>query len=559
MLDELVISLDALGDVELLEGLFHAVQGNSERAGAALDGASGHGRPPEPDVAATPVPAPALRHRVLILLPAADALPSAGPRARADPRLEAWAGSILSLDRVQVRARWDSGASDTALSELADALDVVHMSALLSTGPTALERLIVARLREQGVPLDAGITLEPGFKPASSDRSLADVLEIGRRLAELLQSCRPLNAGDLCRPQDMPRPIWASADLAEWTTRIQSARQDLVDIAARVAANEPAGLLGAARFGVADALIPMQGESIEAVHARCTRVLAEVQSRLERLPALDIASTATPDEHAAKLQQAAQRLFGKGFVPTPRIHAPNVSPLNSALEQNGRLGSSAQQRIGLWLQQAAETHPATRRLEEVLIIAAAFDAGVSFKVAQLPFCEHRPWQALSDVELTKLRADPPGETTAECRDSANGRPRAVLSLVALCPQANPDLYNIGGLMVEEWEERMPDRTVPTALAFHYDAPSAEAPQAMLLAVPGVLNDAAWTERELCDIVRDTADLAKIRLADAHALRDVGGLLPATLLAVDPRNPGGKHAVPLAGLSQWISMLTGPTR
>ena len=560
VLDELVISLDALGDVELLEGLFHAVQGNPDRAGAALDGASGHGRPPEPDVVATPVPAPALRHRVMILLPPADAAQNAGPRGRADPRLDAWAGSVLGLNRVQVRARWDSGTSDSALSELADPLDVVYMSALLSAGPTALERFIAARLREQGVPHDAGITLELGFKPSGSDRSLADVLEIGRRLADLLQSCRPLNAGDLCRPQDIPRPVWASVDFAEWSTRVQSARNALVEIAGRLAANEAAGLLGAARFGVADALIPMEGEPLEAVHARCKRALAEVQGRLERVPELlNVVSTVTPDEHAATLQQAAQGLFGKGFVPTPKIYAPPVAHFDAALEQNGRLGASAQQRIGLWLQQAAETHPATRRLEEVLIIAAAFDAGVSFKVAQLPFCEHRPWQALSNAELAALRGDPAAGTTPECREPANGRPRAVLSMVALCPEAVPGLHDIAGVLVEEWEERMPDSMVPTGLAFHYDGPSAEAPQAMLLAVPGVVNDAAWTARELCDIVRDTADLAKIRLADAHALRDVGRLLPATLLAVDPRNPGGKHLVPLVGLSQVISMMTGPTR
>ena len=64
----------------------------------------------------------------------------------------------------------------------------------------------------------------------------------------------------------------------------------------------------------------------------------------------------------------------------------------------------------------------------------------------------------------------------------------------------------------------------TGLNFHYNAPNAEAPQALLLAINNQ-NSGDWTIDDLTNIVNDTLDLAKIRLVDLEALKDYGFVLP----------------------------------
>ena len=66
---------------------------------------------------------------------------------------------------------------------------------------------------------------------------------------------------------------------------------------------------------------------------------------------------------------------------------------------------------------------------------------------------------------------------------------------------------------------MPLAEVTTGLALQYDAPGSQAPQAVLLAVPARKGD-GWTPHQLRDIVRDTADLVRMRLVDPDALGEI---------------------------------------
>jgi hypothetical protein len=60
-LDGVLDSLDAVGDVLLTEGVYHTVQGNYERGGAALEAASGNAPPPEIGSMETPTRNPLVR------------------------------------------------------------------------------------------------------------------------------------------------------------------------------------------------------------------------------------------------------------------------------------------------------------------------------------------------------------------------------------------------------------------------------------------------------------------------------------------------------------------
>jgi hypothetical protein len=94
---------------------------------------------------------------------------------------------------------------------------------------------------------------------------------------------------------------------------------------------------------------------------------------------------------------------------------------------------------------------------------------------------------------------------------------------------SPAWSNVAGLLVDEWVEVVPGRSETTALSFHYDAPGAVAPQAMLLAVPPPALT-AWDEASLEGMVTEGLAIAKLRAVDSQALDRVGHFLPAVFLA-----------------------------
>jgi hypothetical protein len=89
-----------------------------------------------------------------------------------------------------------------------------------------------------------------------------------------------------------------------------------------------------------------------------------------------------------------------------------------------------------------------------------------------------------------------------------------------------------GILLESWTEIIPSKTQKTAIAFHYDTPRAEAPQAVLVAASPNSNIASWDVEDVIATLAETLDLAKIRTVDRDLL-DFGQLLPALVLASNP--------------------------
>jgi hypothetical protein len=112
-------------------------------------------------------------------------------------------------------------------------------------------------------------------------------------------------------------------------------------------------------------------------------------------------------------------------------------------------------------------------------------------------------------------------------------------------------------MIERWEETIPGEDVTTGMSFHFDRPNSLAPQSMLLAVPHAWRDAAadWRLTDLVDIVRDTADLASVRLVDPDALRELDRLLPALFVPQDSDRPTYAREISLPDVRQVMAHMT----
>jgi hypothetical protein len=72
----------------------------------------------------------------------------------------------------------------------------------------------------------------------------------------------------------------------------------------------------------------------------------------------------------------------------------------------------------------------------------------------------------------------------------------------------------------------------TGLAFHFNRPNSEAPQAILLVTPPV-HRGAWQWHDLVDTLHETLDLARLRAVQPTDLdqKKLGPLLPAVVSAV----------------------------
>jgi len=89
---------------------------------------------------------------------------------------------------------------------------------------------------------------------------------------------------------------------------------------------------------------------------------------------------------------------------------------------------------------------------------------------------------------------------------------------------------VAGLFVDEWMESIPSDEETTGLGFHFDAPGARPPQAILLAVPADPAAQNWTLDGLVDVVNEAMALARLRAVRPQDLQALGLILPGLYLS-----------------------------
>jgi hypothetical protein len=318
---------------------------------------------------------------------------------------------------------------------------------------------------------------------------------------------------------------------------------------------------------------PQLLQRLENVRAELSRRETACRSLMLKAESIE-----NPEGRIRQLTKAMKALFGKSFVCLPTF-APHQSEgksndLNDAFKQD-ILNGLGEERLRLWMQQAAEVRPSITALEDTLMLLEGWSQttvsgnspSLALKVAQLPFTEGRNWLGLSIEEGAEAEPNP-------------GWTRSPLSLVAAVKGPLPRFANdaegknrvvTAGLVLDEWSELIPAGQVNTSVAFQYDAPSTQPPQSLLLAVPGQMKDipGVWTSQELASIVHDTIDLVKVRAVDIDALakdpnppekvqpkptKPIGGIIPGIYLPVDPEQPDWVRNVPMESLQGWMDTL-----
>jgi hypothetical protein len=246
---------------------------------------------------------------------------------------------------------------------------------------------------------------------------------------------------------------------------------------------------------------------------QANNVLSVLQSRYKTASGVNVATAQVAD-----LEGTLQTIFGKDFVVLPQFTPPNVAVLQTAFEQSDTLTASDAQAPARWFQQLTHIRPGVSRLDMALSASRALNSSAAYPPSLLlgqippPLSGTDQWLA-----LPLAPANPPQKGRVAFACITEGDPTA------------QNAY--AGLMVDEWPERVPETQQSAAVAFHFEEPSARAPQSLLLAVcPD--NRETWDDAILQAVLAETLELAKIRTVDLASVQQVGAVLPALYFALN---------------------------
>jgi hypothetical protein len=535
-LEPLRQALDSYSDLLVADAVQHVVASRGDVAGAAMDAAAGLAGPPDLEVISTRRTGRAVNTNVIFALPPTAAPPvtiDTSPATVADPAVAAFLTTVLGHQRTApwtwpvlqpgkvtrnvVLAELDLTPIDTVvLSEEALAQLVLEAAApgsILNTrwpvtrpdGTVQIVQLSDLDLEPQQIALMTDDELTRLLRARGPTGSVVGPSEApsglqqqrrARRIIDVLGS-QPAVPGDLLDTGAQPRD---DAVRSELHTRYQQLHQ-LADIvlATLQSAMTPADAIKALRLAARWGITPAGDvgdtplDRVVRAHAALTarKAAAPSGAALDKLTAQQLAAAiaelAAPEGQLAVLSRIDLRNW-----PTPLAEAPALN--------------------GEWLTLNAAVRMPVARLE-----AFQLDAEL----------EHL-WPALS---VWSNRPNDPWQLAAPV--SANGTPLAsrmiaVFGPAGAVPVPGATDATVAVALLDSWGETIPDPQQATTAAFGFDAPAARAPQAILIAV-GPDPTAPLTPETLLDIVAETRELARARMATPAELHQLDVALPLMML------------------------------
>jgi hypothetical protein len=480
-------AVDAAGDLLVADSVHHAAGGNPLRAGAVADVMAGAADdvPDRYEAVRTPRSGVPVGHRIGVLLPAGATAGGAWapgrPRAALAPEVDAWCGSLLGQPG-RWRFRRVDGAGAPAGAVGLDQLRLCPLDVVFETAgehPPLERRLLAA----------AG----PGARLDSADPAFGELAALTAQIRAVLGRAVALQREDGVTPVED-----GSLD-----RRVMDA---LTAVAAALRNRELATL---ADLGVTEALTAAAGpEAVAQAGMLAATLLPVVEAALgsgERTIHLD----------------ALRRLLGEAFplFATVTMDRDRLAALADPARPNA--GQDPGEAVATWIGEVGGVRDGVAAWEHLALLSEALGgAGVlaASQLLQLPLTAADTWAA------GPWRPRTPGGVTAG---------------VWHVPLPLATATTLAGFVVDRWTEVVPgqlrglDTPAPalvpeetTAVAFSFDQPDARPPQAILVAVPPD-PAAGWRLDTVFQVVRETLDLARLRMIDPPSFDGVLMLLPAT--------------------------------
>lgn len=523
---------DAVADVLFAETVHQTAAGNLDRAAAAAGALDRQQRPVEPDVVRTPRDGAVVTNRVVVALRGAAMAPAAawparGVRGRVEPRLDTWLGVVIGdpaglscggrlLRGDETRDLGEVTAADLGLSPLALALASSRPAA---DQPTELEARIASVL--------AGRVVDP----TEDDRIELEAAGLLRTVADwaarLASGSRPLQPSDLALAAGEATSAAAGAvDVDELSARVDDAVAAVraaatgLGAAARDAAGLRAALADVAELVGAEALpaVPLGApDEVALLTAQADDVTTLLAGRVARLDDLDARPLGAGDTDVSRLLAIGALALGPHQPILPVLTLADGRELAASAADRTALLAGDETAAVTWLHRSGLVRPDLDPLCGLLTHAEAGGVDVvggaetALAVAQLP---HRPGARWCELPI-EAGAEPP--------------PAGTIGVVAVAPGGFAPTGPLAGLVVDVWAEVIPPLEHTAGISFHYDAPGARPPQAIVLAVHPDEAPERWNLDYLVETVQETMSLSQLRLVGLRELDGLVGLVPGLFL------------------------------
>ncbi len=268
---------------------------------------------------------------------------------------------------------------------------------------------------------------------------------------------------------------------------------------------------------------------------RAAALSADIERRsADATTALTEAAAAVGDKAQKAVETGAKALLGEAFILLPEftIAAPRLAEWKNVWTHRADLLTHLTTGPGGtpfpvddWQHGVARVRDRIRNLELTTLLGEALGADPSaLEALQFPYRPNDAWLALRFPDTL-----PDGSPFTVTEDKLLYS--AAFAAGAGIDPDNPALRYCG-LLLDEWVEVVPIDSATSGLAFHFDRPNSEAPQAVLLATPPVYRG-AWQWQDIVDTLHETLDFARLRAVEPRHIdaSRLAPLLPAVLSSV----------------------------
>ena len=560
-LDFLLEQMDGVSDLCLAESVYQTVSGNFSRAGAVLDGMSGDGLIPLPEIATTPRSGYRRTQRVALAFEANvmsnldlanpnDTIQWTNPKKLADPNfnelLNSYFGTILFWIDIK-----DSSGNVTATEEISLAEIGIEPIDLIYTEISDLHNKIDYYAKSRGFDnYDIRYERKDSTSDQSEKSTLVDVQFMIKALREIVAQGRALNFTDFRNSSQTIKELHMHSImeifqryynvifvLLHTIEELQISMDDVSDLGIK---RKRAALIKASFFeSQLGDLLTSEGNLIELRPELDSKIENAISALKARLPEAD-AQKQKLLEWKSRLESQGQQAFLESLVDELSGHSENTNkyvktseillnqikkifnidaylillPFGIAGSEGLVSSSEINSQISKWMQKVSYVRPRMKLLDEVVTYNQILESSnFSFYCDETKFNKTAATLTDETEEVNPLSLILAFSTDEE--DIQIGKPLS-------------NLTGMTGIVIDDWTDKIVSKEQDTHIAFHFNGPNSEAPQCLLLAVSP--NDFhVWDEPSVRKVILETLNLSKLRGIDYGSLKELRHFLPASLL------------------------------
>ena len=546
LIQEMEDSYDALSDVVTAESVYKLTEGNQAAVDALMNSMNTGRNFPEPDVVEIPMSSAHIERRMVSALQTDTQVTCSDSAFQmADPAIDKWIGEMLGFDKIVAQIKRDGAVVNVPIGK--DGLgitpsELVYLSGDWDKFRSFLDLLYVYKHPAPTIKL--GITLDEAEMAVDSMR-------------ELLSHAYPLKQEDLIAGT-MPATESSDKKLKERAALIKSMVEELAfrlgNSSSRLL-EEVEGLENIARpmnmapikdaadkliqcfrLGLTDAVSCLD-ESILSDDIDRYQHPTEFAEHLSRLRSVSKYLSDNSAKLSEKIEESAKADSSEDAVKKLLLQSVVVAPSFSVTDNPAiDVESLRNQCLGKW----AFDNVDKSVLEDDLMSLADVRTQMAALHQLRLYGKIHSIKAARDIRPFQLEADAPRDHSwmgAKSNDQASVRDAYVYQILNSSTFTSEDgniAPRVSGLVLDYWVEKIPYRSQTAALAFSYDQPDAEPPQAILVGVSTLNGKHRWSDRRMLRAIHSAMYQVKSRAVEPEHLYEdewTAGFLP--LLNINP--------------------------